>query len=176
MAREGHHSREDDHRERNGRLSSSSHSSRHRHKRSRRQRNSLHANDPRPHRRERMPRPSTHIYLSSANAASVSLRTDHVLLASSLSSMVEHQHEKIDDILAILKRCCPVYDTRQQLQREGTAPQVEASESISSGYRVENSSNVASMRKSTEESRNPKPRCVGSALICVTQSSFMTIA
>ena len=163
MPREGHQSHEDGRRKRSER--SPSRSRHHRHKHHRKRRNDFRELD-RPNRSERTPRSFTHIYFNgTGTAASVSLRTDHVTLATNLRSLVENQQRKIDDILTILRsRAC---DMRQHLQREETpesaiSPQGEASASSSSCYRGINSSNLVAIRKSAAKRSNSKPRCVGS--------------
>lgn len=158
MPREGHQSHEDGRRKRSER--SPSRSRHHRHKHHRKRRNDFRELD-RPNRSERTPRSFTHIYFNgTGTAASVSLRTDHVTLATNLRSLVENQQRKIDDILTILRsRAC---DMRQHLQREETpesaiSPQCEASASSSSCYRGINSSNLVAIRKSAAKRSNSKP-------------------
>lgn len=72
------------------------------------------------HLRKRTSRTSMHMRFSSSNTTtSISLRTDHrcEVPASNLNSF---QHQKIGDMLAVLKSCCEVCEKRQQLRREGT--------------------------------------------------------
>lgn len=81
------------------------------------------------HLRQRTSRTSMHMRFSSSNTTtSISLRTDHRCegRASNLNSF---QHQKIGDMLAVLKSCCEVCEKRQQLRREGTFESVTLSQS-----------------------------------------------
>ena len=165
MPQEEDRSHEDCRRERNHSSSSSSsfRSSHHHHKHSGSSASGRHREGtrdhrrPRPYSRERTPRSSTRIYFNgSNNSPSVSLHTDHVTLASNLSSEVKQR--EVGGMLQIFEDCCQMFERLRQDQATNSAvwPRFAPSTSSSSKYRGANQSNLVAIPKSP--SKKSKPR------------------
>ena len=158
MPKEGERSHKDDLQERRNHRSSSSHHHRgHKHSARHRERSREHHRQM-PYHRETTPRSSTRIYFNrSDNAPSVSLHTDHVTLASNLSSLLEQR--QIGGMLQVFEDCCQMLDRLRQDQTTQPAfwPTGDTSTSSSSEHRGANQSNLVAVRKSPSK-KSTKPR------------------
>ena len=157
MPKEGDRSHKDDPQERRNHRSSSSHHHRgHKHSARYRERSREHHRH-RPYHRELTPRSSTRIYLNgSDSAASVSLHTDHVTLASNLSSLWEKR--QIGGMLQVFEDCCQMLGRLRQDQTTQPAfwPPSGTSTSCSSGHRGANQSNLVAVPKSPAKKSKPR--------------------
>ena len=100
-----------------------------------------------PYHREREPRSSTHIYFNGPdNVPAVSLRTDHVTLASSLSSLVEQN----GGIAQMLGSCYEILGRlrNNQLVYPGTLRQSATTCTTTDARRGVNHSNLSNLPRS----------------------------
>lgn len=159
MPQDGDRSHEDYRRKRNHSSSStSSRSSHHHHKHSGssaggRQRDHRRH---RPYSRERAPRSSTRIYFNgSNNTPSVSLHTDHVTLASNLSSLVKQR--EVGGMLQIFEDCCQMFERLRQDQATNSAVWPGVAPSTSSYKHLgANQSNLVAIPKSPAKKSKPR--------------------
>ncbi|CAH3111993.1 unnamed protein product [Porites lobata] len=104
----------------------------------------------RPYQREKDSLSSTHIYFTGSDITpSVSVHTDHVTLASNLSSLVNTQ----DGMLEIFENCCQMLERLRQDQATNSALWRSSSSSSSDGSRhrgANNFSQIMELRKVTD--------------------------
>ena len=155
MPRERDRSRQDsnDQELRPHRSSSHKHRS---HKHGDRSRHRAHRHRHTPYHREK--ESSTHIYFTgSDNVPSVSLRTDHVALASSLSSLMEQN----GGMTKIIASCYKMLDQLRtnQIVNGGSLRQTTLTSSTANGQRGVNLSNLATVARSQKSvEKKEKPR------------------
>ena len=157
MPKEGEQSQRDDLRERRIHRSSNSSSHYHRHKHSGKHRERSRDHRYRPHHRGTTPRLSTRVYFNGSDSApSVSLHTDHVTLASNLSSLVEQQ--QIDGMLQVFEGCCQMLDRLRRNQTTVPAFWPSGANSTSSTSRQQGAdhSNLVPLPKSPAKKSKPR--------------------
>ena len=109
----------------------------------------------RPYQREKDSLSSAHIYFTGSDITpSVSVHTDHVTLASNLSSLVSTQ----DGMLEIFENCCQMLERLRQDQATNSAIWRSSSSSSSDGsrHRGPNTSNLVPVP--LEPTKKSKPR------------------
>lgn len=156
MPKDGERSREgDDEETQESRIHRSSSHHHHRHKHSGRHRESSREHRKhRPYRREKEPRSSTHIFFNgSDNTPSVSVHTDHVMLASNLSSLVD----KNGDMLRMFEECCQMLERLRKDRATNSAiwQQSSTSTSSSSRHRGVNQSNLVTVPQAPAKESKP---------------------
>ena len=169
MPREGDRSHESDERGSTRTHRSSSNHGRHKHSRRHRESSREHRRH-RPYRRETEPVSSTHIYFNgSDNAPSVSVHTDHVTLASNLSSVMEERN----DMLQIFEDCCQMLERLRKHQTTNPAFWHHGSSSTSSTtmHRGANQSNLVAVPKSPAKKTKPKYVCFVWVLVAILLAS-----
>ena len=108
-----------------------------------------------PYHREKEPRSSTHIYFNGSD--NVSLHTDHVALASSLSSLVEQN----GGMAQMLGSCYEMLERLRgnQLVYPGTSRQSATACTSTDGRRGVNHSNLTNVPRSPKSvAKKPGPR------------------
>ena len=116
----------------------------------------VHRHRQKPYHREKEPRSSTRIYFNgSANVPSVSLHTDHVALASNISSLMEQN----GGMTQILDSCYKMLGQlrKNQIVYPGSLRQSSTTTSSNNGKRGVNHSNLANV-PSSQKSVEKKPR------------------
>ena len=120
-------------------------------------RHRVHRHRDTPYHREKEPRSSTHIYFNgSHNVPSVSPHTDHVALASSLSTLMVQN----GGMIQIFDNCYKMLERLRsnQIAHPGSLQQGTASSSNNGQREVNHSnlSNVPSSQKSTQKEHKPR--------------------
>lgn len=113
----------------------------------------------RPYQREKDSLSSTHIYFTGSDITpSVSVHTDHVTLASNLSSLVNTQ----DGMLEIFENCCQMLERLRQDQATNSALWRSSSSSSSDGsrHRGANKSNLVPVPLTATKKSKPRWGCV----------------
>ena len=120
-----------------------------------------------PYHREKEPRSSTHIYFNgSDNVSAVSLHTDHVALASSLSSLVEQN----GGMAQMLGSC---YEMLERLRNNqlpvvypGASRQSATTCTSTDGRRGVNYSNLSNVPRSPKSvAKKPEPRYINIVIV-----------
>lgn len=113
----------------------------------------------RPYQREKDSLSSTHIYFTGSDITpSVSVHTDHVTLASNLSSLVNTQ----DGMLEIFENCCQMLERLRQDQATNSALWRSSSSPSSDGsrHRGANKSNLVPVPLTATKKSKPRWGCV----------------